>query len=93
MIDFVRSMDPVIDGQRCVASFCNDDANHPNCTMKRVFVDKEVHLALFVLGQDVQEGAELVYNYGDSILILCIGERYAFKKKSLYLFIFLSFYI
>ncbi|XP_016300861.1 N-lysine methyltransferase KMT5A-A-like [Sinocyclocheilus anshuiensis] len=40
----------------------NDDHQHPNCKMKKIYVNGKPHLCLFAL-KDINEGEEITYDY------------------------------
>ncbi|XP_052413408.1 uncharacterized protein LOC127958551 isoform X1 [Carassius gibelio] len=55
-----------IDASREDGSFgriVNDDQKHPNCEMRKIYVNGKIHLCLFALN-DIKEGEEITYDYG-----------------------------
>eukprot|EP00057_Strongylocentrotus_purpuratus_P018934 XP_011673408.1 PREDICTED: uncharacterized protein LOC100892236 [Strongylocentrotus purpuratus] len=48
----------------CLARYINDEETKPNCRMKKLVFNNVPHLCLFAL-TDINQGAELRYNYGE----------------------------
>lgn len=64
-----------IDASREDGSFgriVNDDHKHPNCEMRKIYVNGKIHLCLFALN-DIKEGEEITYDYG--------GEDYPWRTQ------------